>query len=145
MTTAKHFRLSLQAVAFAAGLAAAGLAAAHGNVTPQPVDTHTLKPLGEDFLPTNPYRGNKEAIRVGESAFTQNCARCHGLEAISGGIAPDLRFLPTGDDGDEIFLNRVRHGSTRNGRVYMPPFEGILNQEAMWSIRSWLETVHVEE
>jgi mono/diheme cytochrome c family protein len=22
----------------------------------------------------------------------------------------------------------------------MPPFEGILNQEAMWAIRTWLET-----
>ncbi|MDD2669441.1 MAG: cytochrome c-550 PedF, partial [Zoogloea sp.] len=25
--------------------------------------------------------------------------------------------------------------------VYMPPFEGILSQEAMWTIRAWLETV----
>ncbi|HQX06990.1 MAG TPA: cytochrome c-550 PedF, partial [Zoogloea sp.] len=24
---------------------------------------------------------------------------------------------------------------------YMPPFEGILSQEAMWTIRAWLETV----
>jgi mono/diheme cytochrome c family protein len=24
----------------------------------------------------------------------------------------------------------------------MPPFEGILSQEAMWAIRTWLETVH---
>jgi len=24
----------------------------------------------------------------------------------------------------------------------MPPFEGMLTQEAMWAIRAWLETVH---
>ena len=122
----------------------AALASAHGNVTPQAVDVSSLKPIGEEWLASNPYRGNKEAIRIGDSAFNQNCARCHGLGAISGGIAPDLRYLPPGDEGDEIFLNRIRHGSVRDGRVYMPPFEGILQQEAMWSIRSWLETVHEE-
>jgi mono/diheme cytochrome c family protein len=34
----------------------------------------------------------------------------------------------------------VRRGRTRNGAVYMPPFEGTLSQEAMWSIKSYLET-----
>lgn len=117
---------------------------AHGDVTPQAVDTSTLKQVGADWLAENPYRGDKEAIRIGSSAYNQNCARCHGLEAISGGIAPDLRMLPAGAEGDEIFLQRIRHGATRNGKVYMPPFEGILQQEAMWSIRAWLETVHEE-
>ena len=37
-----------------------------------------------------------------------------------------------------------RQGAVRDGRVYMPPFEGTLSQEAMWSIRAWLETVHEE-
>ncbi len=119
-------------------------ALAHGNVTPQAVDTTGLKNLGSDWLKSNPYRKDKTAIAIGDSGFNQNCARCHGLGAISGGIAPDLRYLPTGDEGDEIFLNRFRHGSTRDGRVYMPPFEGTLSQEAMWAIRAWLETVHEE-
>jgi cytochrome c-550 PedF len=120
------------------------VAIAHGDVTPQAVDVSTLKPVGDDWLATNPYRGNAEAIRIGSSAYNQNCARCHGLEAISGGIAPDLRYLPVEDEGDEIFLNRIRHGSTRGGRVYMPPFEGILQQEAMWAIRAYVESVHEE-
>jgi mono/diheme cytochrome c family protein len=54
----------------------------------------SLKQVGKDWLPKNPYLGNKEAIRIGDSAFNQNCARCHGLGAVSGGIAPDLRYLP---------------------------------------------------
>lgn len=120
----------------------ASLAFAHGDVTPQAVDTTGLKNLGADWQKSNPYRKDKTAIRIGDSAFNQNCARCHGLGAISGGIAPDLRYLPLGDEGDEIFLNRIRHGSVRDGRVYMPPFEGTLSQEAMWAIRTWLETVH---
>jgi cytochrome c-550 PedF len=121
-----------------------GLAQAHGDVTPQAVDVSTLKKLGADWLVKNPYSGDQEAVRIGKSAFTQNCARCHGIDAISGGIAPDLRYLPKGQEGDEIFLQRIRHGSTRDGRVYMPPFEGVFSQEAMWAIRSWLETVYVE-
>ncbi|WP_349251935.1 cytochrome c-550 PedF [Azoarcus sp. L1K30] len=136
---------SLRQAACAAALAGVSLlAGAHGDVTPQAVDVSTLKPVGTEWLNSNPYRKNPEAIRIGDSAFNQNCARCHGLGAISGGIAPDLRYLPEGDEGDEIFLNRIRHGASRDGRVYMPPFEGILQQEAMWAIRAWLETVREE-
>ena len=117
---------------------------AHGDVVPQAVDVKGLPTLGAEFLKSNPYRKNPQAVQIGMSAYNQNCARCHGLEAISGGIAPDLRYLPQGDEGDEIFLQRIRKGSVRDGRVYMPPFEGLFSQEAMWTIRAWLETVHVD-
>jgi cytochrome c-550 PedF len=133
---------------------AAGLAHAHGDVTPQAVDTKDLPPLGDQWRPENPYRKNDKAIKVGTSAYNQNCARCHGLEAISGGIAPDLRKLDNDcvslkdekkkamcvKDVDEFFAGSVRKGKMRNGAVYMPPFEGILNQEAVWSIKAYLET-----
>jgi len=135
--------LRAAAVVLLLGLSA-GASWAHGNVTPQAVDTTGLDALGADWREANPYRKNDTAKRIGDSAFNQNCARCHGLGAISGGIAPDLRFLPTGDEGDEIFLHRIRKGSVRDGRVYMPPFEATLSQEAMWAIRTWLESVHEE-
>ncbi|MFC3533930.1 cytochrome c-550 PedF [Vogesella facilis] len=136
--------LTLTLLACAGSLTLSGLAGAHGDVTPQPVDTGNLKKLGPDWLDVNPYRGNPEAIRIGHSAFAQNCARCHGIDAISGGIAPDLRKLPEGEEGDAILQGRFRFGSIRNGVTYMPPFEGILSQEAAWAIRSWLDTVHQE-
>ena len=126
-------------------VAAATFAHAHGDVTPQAVDTSSLTQLGADWRIANPYRDNADAIRIGDSAFNQNCARCHGLGAVSGGIAPDLRFLERGDEMDEFFIGKVRNGVTRNGAVYMPPFEGMLTQEAMWAIRAWLETVHEEQ
>ena len=134
---------TLAAVLCIAGAAPQVLA--HGDVVPQAVDTTGLKALGADFLPSNPYRKDKTAIRIGDSAFNQNCARCHGLGAVSGGIAPDLRYLERGDEMDEFFIGKVRNGVTRNGAVYMPPFEGMLTQEAMWAIRAWLETVHEEQ
>lgn len=138
----------------AAALSAMALSAlAHGDVTPQAVDTKTLPELGGSWRAENPYRGNDAAIQVGTSAFAQNCARCHGIDAISGGIAPDLRKLendcaPMKDpkkascraEMDDYFQTTVRHGRTRNGAVYMPPFEGVLNQEAVWAIKSYLET-----
>ena len=147
MTATNQRTTTLQAICGATAIAlmlGTGHAMAHGDVTPQAVDVSTLEPLGEEWLESNPYRGNEEAIRVGDSAYTQNCARCHGLGGISGGIAPDLRYLPPEDEGDEIFMMRIRGGATRDGRVYMPPFEGILPQEAMWSIRAWLETISEE-
>ena len=77
-----------------------------------------------------------------------------GCFSSSGGIAPDLRKLDRDcvglknekkkqacyTDNDNYFLKSVRHGKVRNGAVYMPPFETILNQEAMWAIKAYLET-----
>lgn len=133
-----------RAAALAALATLGGQARAHGDVTPQSVDTSGLPPLGAEWRAENPYRKNDKAIEVGTSAYTQNCARCHGLDAISGGIAPDLRKLPLQDEGDPIFQERIRHGSVRNGVTYMPSFEGVLSQEAAWAIRSWIETVHMD-
>ena len=133
---------------------AAVVAWAHGDVTPQAVDTSSLPRLGSEWRAENPYTGNPAAIQVGSSAFNQNCARCHGLEAISGGIAPDLRRLDNEcatakdekrkaacvKDNDDYFVTTVRHGRSRNGAVYMPPFEGVFDQEAIWAIKSYLES-----
>ena len=93
----------------------------------------------------NPYRGNPKAIEIGASGYNQNCAACHGLEAKSDGIAPDLRLLEEGASGDEWFKERVIHGAVRDGRVYMPKMADYLSQEALWAIRSYLESVAIQE
>lgn len=117
---------------------------AHGDVSPQPVDTTGLDNLGDEWRETNPYRGNKKALEIGSSGYNQNCARCHGLQVISGGLAPDLRYLEKGDEGDEWFIQRIRHGATINGATRMPAFEGTLSQEAMWAIRTYVESQYEE-
>jgi cytochrome c-550 PedF len=137
-----------------AGLLSTGLAWSHGDVTPQAVDTKELPQLGADWRAENPFRGHEAAIRIGTSAYNQNCARCHGLEAISGGVAPDLRKMDNDcvsikdpakkaacvKEIDDYFLATVRKGRVRNGAVYMPPFDGMMSQEAMWAIKAYLET-----
>ncbi len=121
-------------------------ALAHGDVTPQPIDTTGLDPLGEEWRKHNPYRDNATAIEIGASGYNQNCARCHGLEAISGGLAPDLRLLDKGDVGDEWFLERIRHGAKKSdGTTIMPAFEGLISQEAMWAVRAYLESKYTEQ
>ncbi|MGQ0673823.1 MAG: cytochrome c-550 PedF [Hyphomicrobium sp.] len=118
---------------------------AHGDVTPQPIDTAGLEPLGEEWRKENPYSGNAKAIEIGASGYNQNCARCHGLEVISGGLAPDLRYLEKGKPGDEWFIERIRHGAKKSdGTTTMPAFEGTFSQEAMWAIRSFIESVPQE-
>ena len=135
-------------LAFSLALGFCSAVAAHGDMVPQAVDTTSLPQLGAKWLEANPYdkaspaRG--EALRIGSSAYNQNCARCHGLEALSGGIAPDLRYLDVGEAGDEWFINRYQHGSARDGKVYMPPLGDVLGQKAGWAIRSWLDSKHEE-
>lgn len=126
-------------------LSVSGVGHSHGDVQPQAVNTDGLDATGEEILAQNPYRlaGGEQydlAIEIGASGYNQNCARCHGLEAISGGIAPDLRKLEDGEFGDEWYMERVRKGYSQNGAYKMPPFENLLSQEAMWAIRSYLET-----
>lgn len=139
----------LHALLASLALGAASQAMAHGDVTPQAVNTSGLEQLGEEWRDENPYRApsehNAKAVEIGASAYTQNCARCHGLDAVSGGIAPDLRYLDAGIEGDEWYKERVINGAVRDGRVYMPKMADYLSQESLWAIRSYLESVAVTE
>ncbi|RLJ58890.1 cytochrome c-550 PedF [Litoreibacter meonggei] len=134
-------------MAVGAVFAATTLAFAHGDVNPQPVDTTGLPVNGEEWLTENPYRaavvGDEvwtKAIEIGASGYNQNCARCHGLEVVSGGLAPDLRFLEAEEYGDEWYVERFRTGYTQNGITKMPAFGELLGQDAAWAIRTFIET-----
>ena len=136
------FRVLLCVIAFAAS---ASWPAAHADEAAVQVDTSGLKTLGSDWVGEDPYRGNKRAVEVGQNAYGQNCARCHGLDVKSGGFNPDLRYLPTGGEGDSVFLMRMQNGAQENGRILMPKFDGILPQEALWAIRTYIESKHIDE
>ncbi|ROU00823.1 cytochrome c-550 PedF [Marinobacter sp. R17] len=137
-----NFRSYLKTALVAGLLAGTTLVMAHGNVTPQPVDTGDLPHLGDDPLSENPFReGNKygdkhdEAVKIGKAGYAGNCAGCHGIEAMSGGLTPDLRELKEWDD--EYFIGRVRNGTDRG----MPSFKSNLDQEAMWAIKTYVESL----
>lgn len=128
-------------------LVSATLAHAHGDVAPQPVNTDALPEVSEEWLTENPYRAEaagdevwQKAVDIGSSGYNQNCARCHGLGAVSGGLAPDLRYLEAEEYGDEWFIERFRTGYTQDGTTKMPAFGELLGQKAAWAIRTYIET-----
>ncbi|WP_430693233.1 cytochrome c-550 PedF [Pontivivens nitratireducens] len=128
---------SMIGTAFAAGL----------PLGVSPVDTGDLPHTGDEWLMENPYRAEvagedvwREALAVGESGYIQNCARCHGLGVVSGGLAPDLRFLEAEEYGDSWYVERFRSGYSQNGTTKMPAFEETLGQDAAWAIRTYIET-----
>jgi cytochrome c-550 PedF len=142
--TLRSSNLARGAFVLAAVMALAAPIFAASNTETVAIDTTGLNAVGADWLKENPYRTNTAqkqlAINIGASGYNQNCARCHGLEAISGGLAPDLRYLDEGKDGDEWFIERTRTGYTQNGITKMPKFEGIISQEAMWALRTYIES-----
>ncbi len=128
---------------------------AHGNVTPQKVDTTGLDPIGTEWVSANPYYGNALAVKIGMNAFAQNCAMCHGMGAVSGGIAPDLRKTFNdlvenpeeaegkykNSEGDDLFKTRMLNGAVRNGVVYMPKMAEKVSQEGLWTIWTFISTL----
>jgi cytochrome c-550 PedF len=111
------------------------------------VDTGNLPSTGEEWLTENPYRAEvagaevwTTAVDIGASGYNQNCARCHGLEVVSGGLAPDLRFLEAEEYGDEWYIERFRTGYSQGGTTKMPAFGDLLGQDAAWAIRTYIET-----
>ena len=137
--------MRLRTLPFAMVLAFGAQAAlGHGDVAPQPVNTDALPDIGDEWLIENPYRSMgpevwQAAVEIGASGYNQNCARCHGLEAISGGLAPDVRFLEAEEYGDEWYVERYRYGYTQGGVTKMPAFEELLGQKAAWAIRTYIE------
>lgn len=133
-------------------IAASALAMAQ-EAAPVNVDVSGLQPLGAEWREENPFRGNEAAAGVGQSAFDQACSRCHVL-ATSGGIGPDLRTLDAFckkiedaqtrraclKDQDHYFLTTVLNGKVIVGVTHMPAWKGVLSQEAIWAIRTYVES-----
>ena len=133
---------------------AAQSALAFDAFTPQ-VDTSALPAAAHTWAEPNPLRGNPDAIALGRATFNQTCAHCHGADANgSRAPAPDLRRIGQGckriedvalrarctADADAWFIQSVRHGKQKFGIVHMPPWEGYLSPELVWSLRSFVET-----
>jgi cytochrome c-550 PedF len=145
MKTTVFAKTVLPAIIMAGAVTAAFAAGPPIGISP--VDTGNLPSTGDEWLTVNPYRAEtagvevwKEAVEVGASGYNQNCARCHGIEGVSGGLAPDLRYLEAEEYGDEWFAERFRSGMTQNGITKMPAFEEQLGQDAAWAIRTYIET-----
>lgn len=137
-----------------AALLAASALANEVAIAPS-VSADSLPPLGETWRSENPYRGNPEAVAIGQQAYNQACARCHGADAATNAApAPDLRKLDRAcrriadpelkawcqRDNDAYFAKTVRRGKIILGVTHMPPWEGVLAQELAWAIQLFVES-----
>ena len=140
---------------FAVAMVTSTATAAAAAVAPV-LDRSSLAPLGDVWRDGNPYRGNLAAIKVGQSAFNQSCAACHGVDAdTSGGVpARDLRQLnrycrsianPVVQtacmaDNDQYFKKMVQEGKVVVGVRHMPAWRDVLLQEDVWAIQAFIES-----
>lgn len=94
--------------------------------------------------PTNPYAGDKEVAKEGGSLFNQYCSHCHGPWADQAERPRDLRRLRIryGDDAIAAFYTTVSTGRLDKG---MPVWKGVLRDDVLWKIYTFLETVQEEE
>lgn len=92
----------------------------------------------------NPYAGDANVAKLGESQFRSNCAFCHGLGARGGGRGPDLTRAQKrhGSSDEEIFHN-IHDGIAGTA---MPPATagGIgvgMTDEEIWQVVTYIRSV----
>ncbi len=93
-----------------------------------------------DVSVTNPFAGRKDLVSKGKTLFNVHCSHCHGPNAVQGERRRDLRRLSRRykDNMPAIFYKTATGGRVSKG---MPPWKGVLEDEALWKIFTFLETV----
>jgi cytochrome c oxidase cbb3-type subunit 3 len=92
----------------------------------------------------NPFAGDPNAAKVGESQFRANCAFCHGLGARGGGRGPDLtRAQKKHGNADADLFRTINEGVPGTA---MPPNgatqQGVgMTTEEIWQVISYIRSV----
>jgi mono/diheme cytochrome c family protein len=92
---------------------------------------------------TNPFEGRSDLVEDGHGLFNQYCAHCHGPNAIQGERPRDLRRLTLryGQQAPKVYYETVSHGRLDKG---MPVWKGVLSDDVLWRIFTYLETVQTQ-
>jgi len=77
--------------------------------------------------------GTTAQIDQGRELFNASCSQCHGINAISGGVLPDLRTLSA--ENHQRFLGIVYGGRIPDG---MPSFQGHLDLQQAEAVHQYL-------
>jgi len=90
-----------------------------------------------------PYECDAGRAAAGRGLFNQYCAHCHGPSAVSPDPPRDLRRLKRryGENMANLFHFTVTHGRPDKG---MPNWTGLLDDETLWTIFTFLQTVQAE-
>ena len=88
----------------------------------------------------NPHHGRADLVPEGKTLFNLHCAHCHGPNAVQGERRRDLRRLTRryGEDTPATFYRTATTGREDKG---MPSWQGVLEDDKLWKIFTFLETV----
>jgi polar amino acid transport system substrate-binding protein len=125
------------------------LAAKYGF--PSPASSQTAAngagvPSGDEMSAAKPSAPGQVAasgaddVAAGQKLFNQNCAHCHGPNAVQGEQRRNLRLLKQryGDEMPQTFIYTVTHGRVSKG---MPNWSGIISIEEFHKILAFLTSV----
>ena len=92
---------------------------------------------------TNPFHADASVVPVGRSLFNQHCSHCHAPNAINPDPSRDLRRLKVRyrENMAHVFYETVTEGRPTKGMV---PWKGVLSEDAIWKIFTFLESVQRE-
>jgi cytochrome c len=77
-------------------------------------------------------------VYEGWKTFHVYCFRCHGVDAVGGQLAPDLRHSvgPQGGVSHEVFIQVVRNGRLEKG---MPAWKELLTPAQMENLYAYVK------
>ena len=95
----------------------------------------------------NPFEGDSNVAKLGESQFRANCAFCHGLGARGGGRGPDLtRAQKRHGNSDADLFRTINEGVPGTA---MPPNgatqQGVgMTEDEIWQVITYIRSVQVK-
>ena len=108
------------------------------NVAEATTDVRT--PASKPQAPTPAVASNAEDIPAGQKLFNENCAHCHGPNAVQSEQRRNLRRLRQryGEEMPQTFIFTVTHVRVSKG---MPNWSGIITSDEFQKILAFLTSV----
>jgi mono/diheme cytochrome c family protein len=97
---------------------------------------------------TNPLKGNADAVTAGQTLFSANCASCHGDKGLGDGVAGSqldpkpANLVKAAKETTEgyLYFRILKGGMMDPVNSAMPSQEGLLTDEQIWQLVSYIET-----